>query len=57
VRGQTYELAPGASRLLENQPVGPFTYELVLNGVAQGPREKEVTSGGTFIIRVFPRTN
>jgi hypothetical protein len=52
VNGRGYRLASGQTRLLREQPPGPFTYEVV--GV-QGPVDRELRANETFTIRVGAR--
>jgi hypothetical protein len=59
VNGQFHRLAPNEERVLDNQPVGNFTYEVVgASPPVPGqtwPLTRTLTSSETFTITVYPR--
>ncbi len=59
VNSQFYRLAPGEDRMLENQPAGSFTYEVIgAPPPAPGqswPLTRPLTANETFTITVYPR--
>jgi hypothetical protein len=52
VNNRTYDVAPGAELLLNNQPAGEFTYEVL--GI-QRPVRRMLLADRTFSINVFPQ--
>jgi outer membrane murein-binding lipoprotein Lpp len=52
VNGQSYQLLPGETQVLPNQPAGPFTYEVL--GI-QAPRTVTLAPSERFTITVYPR--
>ena len=49
---RSYRLAPGEVRILENQPLGPFAYQVL--GVNSDMQTRILTDTG-FTITVYPR--
>jgi outer membrane murein-binding lipoprotein Lpp len=52
VNGQSYQLLPGDTQVLQNQPAGPFTYEVL--GI-QAPKTLNLAPNERFTITVFAR--
>ena len=59
LNGQFYRLAPGEERVLQNQPAGAFTYEVVGAAPPQPgqvwPLSRTLTPNELFTITVYPR--
>jgi hypothetical protein len=52
LNGTTYRLAPRDRYVLDGQPAGPFTYEVL--GI-QPPIKRVLDAGGAYTIRVYPQ--
>jgi hypothetical protein len=52
-----YRLQPGEQRMLEGQPVGAFTYEVMVDpfGQVQPPTDRVLGANEVFTIYVYPR--
>jgi uncharacterized protein YlxW (UPF0749 family) len=57
VNGTSYFLAPGQTRDIEGQPVGAFTYEVLVDGFGsvQPPTTRELRANETYTIYLYPR--
>lgn len=57
VNGTSYLLQPGQTRVLDGQPVGAFTYEVMVDGFGsvQPPTTRTLGPNETFTIQVFVR--
>jgi hypothetical protein len=57
INGKAYTLPARQSRLLENQPAGPFTYEVQAEGYGtiRPPSPRDLAANDTYTIEVFPR--
>lgn len=52
VNDRVYRLEPGQTQMLDSQPIGAFTYEVL--GV-QAPVTRTLAAGETYTIYVYPR--
>jgi len=57
VNGRSYQLLPGEAHVLDNQPLGTFTYEILggPTGVIQARVDRSLTADKPFEITVYPR--
>jgi len=57
VDGRGYVLGPYETRLLENRPLGTFSYEVLADtfGVIQAPVTRTLTADEVFVIQINPR--
>jgi chaperonin cofactor prefoldin len=56
IDGQSYVLGPYETRLLENRPLGSFTYEVYADGFGRilSPTTRTLSAGETYTIRIDP---
>jgi hypothetical protein len=57
VNSRAYRLEPGQTQMLDNQPVGGFTFEVLVDGfgVVQTPTVRVLGANETYTIYVYPR--